>query len=58
MRDLQAKRRADERTRTADLVYLRVIHQALQGVARACKSCRKIKTSVFVSGALSAARQQ
>ena len=31
--------RADERTRTADLISLRVIHQALQGFARACK-CR------------------
>ena len=29
---LQGKRRADERTRTADLVSLRVIHQALQWV--------------------------
>jgi hypothetical protein len=31
-------KRADERTRTADLVSLRVIHQALQGVAQACKT--------------------
>src|SRR5215212_2025469 len=31
--------RADERTRTADLLQLRVIHQALQGCAQACK-CR------------------
>src|SRR5918993_3111985 len=31
--------RADERTRTADLLQLRVIHQALQGYARGCK-CR------------------
>jgi hypothetical protein len=31
--------RADERTRTADLVSLRVIHQGLQGVAQGCKSC-------------------
>ena len=30
--------RADERTRTADLISLRVIHQALQGLARGCKS--------------------
>jgi hypothetical protein len=35
---LQEKRRADERTRTADLVSLRVIHQALQGCAGDCKS--------------------
>ena len=33
------QKRADERTRTADLVSLRVIHQALQGLARGCKSC-------------------
>jgi hypothetical protein len=32
------RRRADERTRTADLVSLRVIGQALQGFARGCKS--------------------
>jgi hypothetical protein len=31
-------KRADERTRTADLLQLRVIHQALQGFARHCKS--------------------
>src|SRR5215211_3325767 len=30
--------RADERTRTADLISLRVIHQALQGLAQDCKS--------------------
>jgi hypothetical protein len=30
--------RADERTRTADLISLRVIHRALQGFARASKS--------------------
>jgi len=30
--------RADERTRTADLISLRVIHQALQGFAEGCKS--------------------
>jgi hypothetical protein len=30
--------RADERTRTADLTSLRVMHQALQGFAQACKS--------------------
>ena len=30
--------RADERTRTADLVSLRVISQTLQGFARTCKS--------------------
>jgi hypothetical protein len=32
------KGRADERTRTADLVSLRVIGHALRGVARGCKS--------------------
>ena len=37
--DLHWFRRADERTRTADLVSLRVITQALQGCAEACK-CR------------------
>jgi hypothetical protein len=36
--DLQAKKRADERTRTADLLQLRVIHQALQGFADSCKT--------------------
>jgi hypothetical protein len=39
LRDLQAKKRADERTRTADLLHLRVMHQALQGCAEDCK-CR------------------
>ncbi len=34
--------RADERTRTADLLQLRVISQVLQGVARACK-CRMFR---------------
>jgi hypothetical protein len=33
------KRRADERTRTADLPSLQVMHQALQGCAGGCK-CR------------------
>jgi hypothetical protein len=32
------KKRADERTRTADLISLRVITQALQGFALACKT--------------------
>jgi hypothetical protein len=32
------KKRADERTRTADLISLRVIAQVLQGVAQTCKS--------------------
>src|SRR5215203_4676450 len=32
------KRGADEWTRTADLLQLRVIHQALQGVAGGCKT--------------------
>jgi hypothetical protein len=31
------KKRADERTRTADLISLRVISQALQGFAALCK---------------------
>jgi hypothetical protein len=35
---LQVKERADERTRTADLTSLRVISQALQGLAGVCKS--------------------
>jgi hypothetical protein len=35
--DLQAKKRTDERTRTADLISLRVIIQGLQGFAEACK---------------------
>jgi hypothetical protein len=38
LRDLQARKRADERTRTADLLHLRVISQALLSVAWACKS--------------------
>ena len=38
LRVLQEKKRADERTRTADLISLRVIIQALQGFAEACKS--------------------
>jgi hypothetical protein len=36
---IATKWRADERTRTAFLLQLRVISQRLQGVARACK-CR------------------
>ena len=35
---ISAMKRADERTRTADLLQLRVIGQALQGYARDCKS--------------------
>jgi hypothetical protein len=35
---IETKGRADERTRTADLISLRVISQALQGLARTCKS--------------------
>jgi hypothetical protein len=38
LRDLQVKKRADERTRTADLISLRVCGQWLLGVAHACKS--------------------
>jgi hypothetical protein len=37
LRVLQVQKRADERTRTADLPSLRMIHQALQGVAHLCK---------------------
>ena len=36
--DLQAKKSADERTRTADLPSLRVINRMLQGFAQACKT--------------------
>ena len=36
--DLQEKGRADERTRTADLISLRVIGQALQGFAGRCRT--------------------
>jgi hypothetical protein len=35
---IETKGRADERTRTADLISLRVISQALQGCAQVCKS--------------------
>ena len=35
---IATKRGADERTRTADLLQLRVIGRALQGLAGACKS--------------------
>ena len=42
LQDLQVKKRADERTRTAYPCSLRVILQALQGVAEACK-CRIYK---------------
>src|SRR5215208_3413785 len=48
---LQAKKRADERTRTAGLISLQVIHQALQGVAQGCK-CRISKPFTFLSFAL------
>src|SRR3712207_6372387 len=34
---IASRQRADERTRTAFLFQLRVMHQALQGCARACK---------------------
>ena len=36
-RSRATKGRADERTRTADLISLRVMFHALQGVARDCK---------------------
>jgi hypothetical protein len=42
----EAKGRVDERTRTADLVSLRVIGHALQGCAQACK-CRISKRVFF-----------
>ena len=51
--DLQAKSRADERTRTADLTSLRVIGHVLQGCAGDCK-CRIFKRFPF-SGLLSVA---
>jgi hypothetical protein len=38
LRYLQEKKRADERTRTADLISLRVCGQGLQRLARGCKS--------------------
>ena len=38
LQDLQAKKRADERTRTADLISLRVIGHVLHGCAGSCKS--------------------
>jgi hypothetical protein len=38
LRSLQVKNRADERTRTADLISLRVRGQWLLSVAQACKS--------------------
>ena len=44
---LQVKKKADERTRTDDLLQLRVIGQALQGFAQVCK-CR-IFRGVFLS---------
>jgi hypothetical protein len=36
---IRENQRADERTRTAFLLQLRVINSVLQGVAPACKSC-------------------
>src|SRR5919106_2170925 len=44
---LQVKRRADERTRTAGLISLRVIIQALQGCAGDCK-CRVFRGVSFL----------
>jgi hypothetical protein len=38
LQDLQEKQRADERTRTANVISLRVITQALHGFARGCKA--------------------
>jgi hypothetical protein len=48
-------RRADERTRTADLLQLRVINHALQGFARGCK-CRIPKPVSFLRLALTEIR--
>src|SRR5215212_4853575 len=47
LQDLQEKRRADERTRTAYPCSLRVITQALQGCAQDCK-CRISKPVTFL----------
>jgi hypothetical protein len=49
--DLQVKRRADERTRTAHLISLRVINIALQRVAHGCK-CPLSKPLSFLRLAL------
>jgi hypothetical protein len=38
LRVLQVKKRADERTRTADLISLRGIDHALQGCTGGCKT--------------------
>ena len=38
LRVLQVKKRADERTRTADLISLRVSLEAFLGIARTCKT--------------------
>jgi hypothetical protein len=46
LQDLQEKQRADERTRTADLVSLRVCGQRLLSVAEGCKS--RISKRFFV----------
>src|SRR5215207_5035943 len=46
LQDLQEKQRADERTRTAFLLQLRVIGQALQGCAGDCK-CRIFREVSF-----------
>ena len=43
--------RADEQTRTADLLQLRVINRALQGLAQGCK-CRIEKRLSFLCLAL------
>jgi hypothetical protein len=47
LRLFQVKRRADERTRTADLLQLRVIGQWLLRVARVCKSRISKPVSIF-----------
>ncbi len=43
---LQLKKRADERTRTADLISLRVRGRALRGVARGCSPLHRIALAV------------
>jgi hypothetical protein len=47
LRVLQENQRADERTRTSDLISLRVICQGLQGFAEACK-CRIFRGVSFL----------
>jgi hypothetical protein len=56
---LQVKKRADERTRTADLLQVRVIGRALQRLARACKSRISRRHSLlWVAGCCTVLRSQ